>query len=82
LRLPDAAQKAVADAYIRPDFYYADRIWIFCDGTPHDDPRVYERDSQVREYLRDQGDQVVVWNYRLSIEEFIAARPDIFYKVR
>jgi superfamily II DNA/RNA helicase len=82
LRLPDEAQKVVADAYIRPDFYYANRIWIFCDGTPHDDPRIQERDDQVRSYLRDRGDQVLVWHYRQPIEEFIGSRPDIFHKIR
>jgi len=82
LRLPDAAQKAVADAYIRPDFYYNNRIWVFCDGTPHDDPHVQERDEQVRSFLRDRGDQVLILHYRDSMEAFIAKRPDIFHKIR
>ena len=37
LRLPDAAQKRVPGIYCQPDFYYEPRIWVFCDGSPHDE---------------------------------------------
>src|SRR5690606_28207355 len=40
LRLPDAAQRRVEGIFAQPDFYYESRIWVFCDGTPHDDPAV------------------------------------------
>lgn len=82
LRLPTAAQIAVPDLYVRPDFVYDERVWIFCDGTPHDDVRVAERDNEARALLRDRGDQVVVWHYRTALADFVASRPDLFTRVR
>jgi hypothetical protein len=38
LRLPDEAQKRVDGIYCQPDFYYEPRFWVFCDGSPHDEP--------------------------------------------
>ena len=82
LRLPDDAQRLVTDIYVRPDFYYDNRIWVFCDGTPHDQPAVAEHDRSVRSLLRERGDEVLVWHYRTSLETFIQSRPDIFRRVR
>ena len=82
LRLPDAAQVSVPGLYVRPDFVYDKRIWLFCDGLPHDNPRVAELDDEARSLLRDRGDQVLVWHYRTPIEEFVATRPDVFRTIR
>jgi hypothetical protein len=31
--------------------------------------------------LRDQGNQVLVWNYKENLKQWAAKRPDIFKKV-
>jgi hypothetical protein len=82
LRLPDAAQKRIEGLYVQPDFYYEPRIWIFCDGTPHDDPKVIEDDQQKRQSIIAKGDEVWVFYYKDNLAEKVAARPDIFRKVR
>lgn len=82
LRLPDAAQKRVDGLYVQPDFYYEPRIWVFCDGTPHDDLIVQEDDHEKRQAIMAKGDEVWVYYYRDSLAEKVAERPDIFRKVR
>ena len=82
LRLPDAAQKRVPDIYCQPDFYYEPRFWVFCDGSPHDDPQVRERDDEQRQLLIARGDEVWSWHYSEDLAAKIAQRPDIFRKVR
>ena len=82
LRLPDAAQKRVPGIYCQPDFYYEPRIWVFCDGSPHDERQVRERDEQQRQLLIARGDEVWSWHYREDLAAKIAQRPDIFWKVR
>ncbi len=82
LRLPDAAQKRVDGLYVQPDFYYEPRIWVFCDGTPHDEPALKAEDSAKRQAIIAKGDEVWVYHYKDSLPEKVAARPDIFKKVR
>lgn len=82
LRLPDSAQERVEGIYVQPDFYYHPRIWVFCDGTPHDDPAVQIEDEAKRQAIMARGDEVWVYHYRENLTEKIAARPDIFRKVR
>ncbi|MBZ0264214.1 DEAD/DEAH box helicase [bacterium] len=82
LRLPDEAQKRVEGIYVQPDFYYEPRIWVFCDGTPHDSPAVKADDETKRQAIMEKGDEVWVYYYRDNLEEIIAKRPDIFRKVR
>ncbi|MDF0643142.1 MAG: DEAD/DEAH box helicase [Nitrospira sp.] len=82
LRLPDAAQRRVDGIYVQPDFYYEPRIWIFCDGTPHDEPDVKARDEEQRQAIIAKGDEVWVYYYKDNLAEKVAARPDIFKKVR
>jgi len=82
LRLPDSAQKRVDGIYCQPDFYYEPRIWIFCDGSPHDDPEIQRRDHEQRQLIIARGDEVWSWHYRESLAEKVAQRPDIFRKVR
>lgn len=82
LRLPDSAQKTVEGIYVRPDFYYEPRIWVFCDGTPHDEPSVQQGDESKRQAIMAQGDEVWVYYYKDNLAGKIAERPDIFRKVR
>ncbi len=82
LRLPDAAQKRVDGLFVQPDFYYEPRIWVFCDGTPHDDPAVQADDEAKRQAIIAMGDEVWVYYYQDNLTEKVAARPDIFRKVR
>ena len=82
LRLPDAAQQRVEGIYVQPDFYYHPRVWVFCDGTPHDAPAVQADDEAKRQAIMARGDEVWVYHYRDNLAEKIAARPDIFRKVR
>ena len=82
LRLPDAAQKRVPGIWCQPDFYYEPRFWVFCDGSPHDDPQVRERDNEQRQLLIARGDEVWSWHFSEDLAAKIAQRPDIFRKVR
>lgn len=82
LRLPDAAQKIVEGIYVQPDFYYEPRLWVFCDGTPHDQPAVQSDDENKRQAIRAKGDEVWVYYYQDDLAAKVAARPDIFRKVR
>lgn len=82
LRLPDEAQKRVEGIYCQPDFYYNPRFWVFCDGTPHDDPEVQADDERKRQEIIARGDEVWVYNYRENLAERVASRPDIFRKAR
>jgi hypothetical protein len=82
LRLPDAAQQITTGVYCRPDFYYDPDVHVFCDGTPHDDPKVREMDERRRQALRDRGEQVLAWNYKDNLKQWLAKRPDIFKKVK
>lgn len=82
LRLPDEAQKRVEGVFAQPDFYYHDKFWVFCDGTPHDDPSTKARDEVQRQEMRALGHDVFVYYYRDNLAERISTRPDIFRKVR
>jgi hypothetical protein len=68
--------------YVQPDFFYEPNVWIFCDGTPHDDPAVRADDEAKRQAIINAGGEVVVWYYRDDLEELICSRGDIFRKVR
>lgn len=82
LRLPDAAQKLFPGVYVQPDFFYEPNVWIFCDGTPHDDAALREEDSAKRQAIINAGGEVIAWHYRDNLEELIRSRGDIFRKVR
>jgi hypothetical protein len=69
--------------YVQPDFYYEPRIWVFCDGTPHDEPVRSGRDDKAkRQAIMATGDEVWVYYYKDNLAAKVAARPDIFRKVK
>ncbi len=82
LRLPDAAQRRIDGVYCQPDFYYESRFWVFCDGSPHDEAGVRQRDDEQRQLIIAKGDEVWSWHYREDLAVKVAQRPDIFRKVR
>jgi len=82
LRLPDEAQKRLNGIYCQPDFFYEPRIWVFCDGSPHDDPDTRQRDEEQRQLIGARGDEIWVWHYRDELAARVGERPDIFRKVR
>ncbi|MGD2092348.1 MAG: hypothetical protein PVH61_39635 [Candidatus Aminicenantes bacterium] len=57
-------------------------VHVFCDATPHDDPKVREMDEKRRQVLRDRGEQVLAWNYKYNSKQWLVKRPDIFKKVK
>lgn len=81
LRLPDSAQKQVEGIYAKPDFFYQPDTWVFCDGTPHDDPAVQADDIAKRKAIKDRGDEVIVHNYKDNLDTLVARYPDIFKPV-
>ncbi len=86
LRLPDEAQRRVDGLYCQPDFYYAPDsgslpTYVFCDGSPHDENNVMERDTKQREALLDKGLDYIVYYYKDNLDDVVAKRKDIFRKV-
>ncbi len=82
IKLPDEAQPKVNEMYVRPDFYYKPNVFVFCDGTPHDNSNVKKDDAEKRTALKNAGYQILSWYYKDSLDEFITKRPDIFKPVK
>jgi superfamily II DNA/RNA helicase len=82
LRLPDGAQIRHDDLYVQPDFHYENKYWIFCDGTPHDDSEIKERDHKQRQALINKGEFPVVFYYKDNWDEVVRQWPNIFIKVK
>lgn len=82
LRLPDSAQKSVDGIYTKPDFFYKPDVWVFCDGTPHDDPAAQADDAAKRAAIKAKGHEVITYYYKDSLDQLVAKYPDIFKKVK
>jgi hypothetical protein len=77
-RLPDDAQKAIADPRCVVDFFYDPNVCIFCDGTVHDQLPQAERDRQIRAQLLGRGYRVIVLRYDQDLREQLARYPEVF----
>jgi Lhr-like helicase len=77
-RLPDDAQKAIADPRCVVDFFYDPNVCIFCDGTVHDRLPQAERDRQIRAQLLGRGYRVIVLRYDQDLREQLARYPEVF----
>lgn len=76
-RLPDEAQRRLADFPSIPDFFYAPNVCIFCDGSVHDDLTQKSKDEAIRRQLKEYY-RVVVIRYDRDLEEQITQYKDIF----
>lgn len=79
-RLPEDAQKAIADPDCVVDFFYSPNICIFCDGPVHDQLPQAERDRQLRSQLQGRGYRVLVLRYNQDLQEQLARYPEVFGK--
>lgn len=82
LKLPDLAQPEVENLFIRPDFFYEPNIYVFCDGTPHDDETVKKEDYKKRKALMELGKRVIIWYYKDNLEALVEKYSGIFKKVK
>jgi hypothetical protein len=82
LRLPDKAQQTVDGIFAKPDFFYRPDTWVFCDGTPHDEPAQQADDAAKRKAIRDRGHEVIVYNYKDNLDVLVVKYPDVFKPVR
>ena len=85
LRLPDSAQPQLNGdygLYVMPDFQYDDHTFVFCDGTPHDDPELARTDRKKRNALRRRGLRVITYHYRNDLRQLVEENRDVFIKVR
>jgi len=85
LRLPDTAQPRLSEdygIYIMPDFQYDERTFVFCDGTPHDDPKVARDDRKKRRAMVDAGLRVLTYYYKDDLGVLTGENKDIFTQVK
>lgn len=90
--LPDRAQVNLEEFYINADFVFdlkSGPVYLFCDGSIHQREDVAESDQKKREWMINNGMDVIVWNFdersgddiEASIKKLIEKRKDIFRKL-
>jgi ATP-dependent helicase YprA (DUF1998 family) len=77
-RLPDEAQKPIAEPKCIADFFYAPNVCVFCDGSFHHQPGQRAKDEITRQALRARGYRVVVIRYDSDIMSQVRQYPEVF----
>jgi len=79
LRLPSHAQYLIESCQTRPDFFYAnDKVVIFIDGPPHDNPSATASDEEINNRLLEAGYLVLRFHHKDDWVEKIKHYPDVF----
>lgn len=77
-RLPDDAQKRIAEPDCMADFFYAPNVCVFCDGSVHDEPARAAQDRELRAELVRSGYRVISVRHDCDLEEALARYPEVF----
>jgi len=77
-RLPDDAQREIAEPRCVADFSYAPNILVFCDGSVHDTPDQRRANETLHRELSARSYRVLIIRYDRPLEKQIHAAPEVF----